>query len=124
MTSVKGGDYCLTVLLPGGGEQATDAMNGEINEPEAKDDAVAAAKTENGNQKDDEGRLTLGGGGGGYSEYPPWETDSVEQCLRYLCGKLLTLKMWGKKCMNFSSQNAENLIITQDCVAHKLSFKG
>lgn len=38
----------------GGGEQATDAMNGEINEPEAKDDAVAAAETVNGNQKDDE----------------------------------------------------------------------
>ena len=48
----------LTIFIkfPGGREQATENMNGEVNGPDAKEEAVvAAAETQNGSQEHDAG---------------------------------------------------------------------
>ena len=48
----------LTIFIksPGGGEQATENMNGEVNGPDAKEETVvAAAETQNGSQEHDAG---------------------------------------------------------------------
>ena len=48
----------LTIFIksPGGGEQATENLNGEVNGADTKEEAVVvAAETENGSQEHDAG---------------------------------------------------------------------
>lgn len=44
--------------LPGGGEQTTEIINGEINGTITNEKTVVAAKTENGNHENDAGKST------------------------------------------------------------------